>query len=82
MEILYKFLNAVPFEQHYHIDHHLGLLHERRMLKIYCPHIWLVGQIACSSNISGKQTGSTLFDDPYKCVRAKQQPFVVGAATI
>ncbi len=83
MEVLYKFLHAVPFEQHYHIDHHLGLLHERKMLRLYCPSKWLVGQTACSSNISGKQTGSTFFDDPYRCYIIKKDPFAgIGPAKL
>ena len=83
MEIMYKFLQAVPFEHGYHIDHHLGLLHERRMLKIYCPHKWLVGQIGCSSNISGQLTGSTFFDDPYRCAKSRINPFAeIGPAKL
>lgn len=80
MTELYRFLQAVPFEQGYHIDHHLGLLHERKKLFVYCPHQWLVGQNTSTSNISGNTTGATFFDDPYDCVKARQQPFAVGPA--
>lgn len=83
MEVLYKFLNATPFETHYHIDHHLGLLHERKKLKLFCPHKWLVGQCESTSNISGKLSGSTFFDDPYQCTKFLKDPFAgIGPARL
>jgi GR25 family glycosyltransferase involved in LPS biosynthesis len=83
MTTVYKFLQAVPFETHYHIDHHLGLLHERKKLKLFCPNKWLVGQCESTSNISGKQSGLTFFDDPYKYALATKDPFAgIGPAKL
>lgn len=39
-----------------HIDHQLGVLHERRQDLILAANPWLCGQAAGSSNISGKVT--------------------------
>lgn len=63
---LYKHLNATPFAQHEHIDHHVGRLHESGQLKIYVPGRWLVGQDAGSSNISGKHNAANFWPDPEK----------------
>jgi hypothetical protein len=38
----------------WHIDHQLGLLHERRELNVYTPVKWLVGQRTGSSDVSGR----------------------------
>jgi len=38
----------------FHIDHQLGLAHERADWKVYAPAWWLCGQEAGSSNISGR----------------------------
>ena len=65
-EKLYRHLNAVPFQNGEHIDHHLGRLHESRGLKIYCPAKWLVGQDGGPSNISGNTNAATFWIDPEK----------------
>ena len=61
---LYSHLNAVPFAQGFHIDHHLGLLHESGSAKVYCPGRWLVGQDGGPSNISGNTNSATFYIDP------------------
>jgi len=63
-EKLYQFLNAVPFQQAEHIDHHLGRLHESGTLKVYVPPRWLVGQDGGPSNISGKCNPPSYWVDP------------------
>lgn len=63
-ERLYKHLNAVPFQQGEHIDHHLGRLHDTGTLKVYVPGKWLVGQDGGPSNISGKNNSATYWIDP------------------
>ncbi len=63
-EKLYKHLNAAPFVEHEHIDHHLGRLHETGSLKLYCPGKWLVGQAAGRSNISGNHNAATFWTHP------------------
>lgn len=65
-EKLYRHLNATPFHNGEHIDHHLGRLHESGSLKIFCPGKWLVGQDAGPSNISGNQNAATFWVDPEK----------------
>ncbi len=66
MQNLYRFLNATPFQNH--IDHHYGRFHMRqwakRLSNIFCPHQWLVGQYASSSDIHNNLTGNTYFDQP------------------
>lgn len=39
----------------FHIDHHLGRIHERMKDRIYCPKYWLIGQRKGPSDISGKK---------------------------
>jgi GR25 family glycosyltransferase involved in LPS biosynthesis len=63
---LYKHLNAAPFAHGHHIDHHLGLIHETKGINVYCPHKWIVGQDAGSSNISGRNNAATYWTDPEK----------------
>ena len=65
-EKIYRHLNATPFHNGEHIDHHVGRLHESGKLKIYCPGKWLVGQDAGPSNISGNQNAATFWVDPEK----------------
>jgi Glycosyltransferase family 25 (LPS biosynthesis protein) len=38
----------------WHIDHQLGLAHERRYWNTYCPAWWIAGQDAGPSNVSGR----------------------------
>lgn len=40
-------------EYGWHIDHQLGIAHEQRHWKVYCPCWWLAGQEAGTSNVSG-----------------------------
>ncbi len=83
MEIVYKFLHAVPFEDTFHIDHHLGLLHERQQFPLFVPNKWLVGQYEGSSNISGNFNGTQFFSDPEYCYRTRMKPFAsIGPAEL
>lgn len=66
---LYEFLTRRFENPHWHIDHHLGRLHEQRMLNVYCPNEWLVGQGASSSNISGNVNDITFFPNPEEYLR-------------
>ena len=43
----------------FHIDHQLGVAHERGAWKIYAPTWWLAGQEEGSSNISGRSNPQT-----------------------
>lgn len=61
---LYEFLTRRFEDPKWHIDHHLGRLHEQRMLNVYCPNEWLVGQGASSSNISGNVNDLTFYPNP------------------
>lgn len=82
METVYKFLLAVPFENEFHIDHHLGLLHERKQIPLFVPKRWLVGQAAGTSNISGNYNGTQFFSDPIDCCKARINPFgTIGPAS-
>lgn len=55
MSRVYKHLNDTKsWRGTHHIDHHLGRLHQRRDMPIYCPAEWLVAQGAGYSNISGR----------------------------
>ena len=40
----------------WHVDHQLGLAHERRLWSTYAPTWWLAGQDECMSNIQGRMT--------------------------
>lgn len=52
---VYRWLNATTdWAKKHHIDHHLGRLHKRRDMPIYCPKEWLVAQGENRSNIAGK----------------------------
>ena len=66
-QILYSHLNATPFNGSEHIDHHLGRLHEKSILNLYCPKEWLVGQREDSSNISGKFNKTNYWPHPGNC---------------
>ena len=50
-------------EKHSHIDHQLGLLHERREDLILAAHPWVCGQAAGKSHISGSQTEEQWWQD-------------------
>jgi hypothetical protein len=78
-EKVYKHLNATPFANSEHIDHHWGRLHESGKLKLYCPGKWLVGQDGGPSNISGNNNAATFWVDPEKLTLAStnwQQRYV------
>lgn len=64
---LYEHLMTTPFHPKEHIDHHLGRLHEKRGIKVYCPSRWLVGQREDWSNISGKKNPTKFWPDPERC---------------
>jgi GR25 family glycosyltransferase involved in LPS biosynthesis len=66
---LYEFLTRRFEDPRWHIDHHLGRLHEQRMLNVYCPNEWLVGQGASSSNISGNVNDLTFYPNPEEYLR-------------
>lgn len=53
---LQHILHAPDYIAHgaWHIDHQLGIAHERRDWNVYCPAWWLAGQDEGSSNISGR----------------------------
>lgn len=61
---LYRHLNATPFHDGEHIDHHLGRLHESGAIRVYVPSRWMVGQDAGPSNISGNMNGPMYWGDP------------------
>ena len=64
MEAIYRHCSRLPFENGYHIDHHLGLWHEDSRNKVYCPYTWKVGQHGFKSDISGKEEGASFFRHP------------------
>lgn len=61
---LYNHLCNVPFENEFHIDHHLGRIHESAEIKVYVPGKWLIGQAGSSSNVSGKVSDTIYWNDP------------------
>jgi GR25 family glycosyltransferase involved in LPS biosynthesis len=66
---LYDFLLRRFEDRKWHIDHHLGRLHEQRVMNVYCPKEWLVGQGASSSNISGNINDLTFYPNPEEYLR-------------
>jgi GR25 family glycosyltransferase involved in LPS biosynthesis len=58
---LYDFLLRRFENNEWHIDHHLGRLHEQAVLNVYCSATWLVGQREGSSNIDGKTRETDVF---------------------
>ena len=76
-EYLYQFLLRRFEQRNWHIDHHLGRLHEQRECNIYCPGEWLVGQGSGSSNISGRVNEETYFPHPkhYYRVPLEKDPY-------
>jgi hypothetical protein len=65
-EKVYRHLMNLPYEDAFHIDHHLGRLHESGTLAVYCSGKWIVGQDSGSSNISGKHNSAEWWVDPEK----------------
>lgn len=63
-ERLYHHLMATPFEEAFHIDHHLGRIHETRGINVYVPGRWLIGQNGSSSNVDGKIKDLCFWSDP------------------
>ena len=61
---IYQHISNLPYHDTEHIDHHLGRWHENPENRVYCPPKWLVGQMGCSSNISGKVEPTTFFQNP------------------
>ena len=57
----------------WHIDHQLGIAHERRDWNVYCPSWWLAGQDEGSSNVSGN-TNPRLWWNPE--IYSGRLPFV------
>lgn len=51
---VYKHLNKHEWSPGYHIDHQLGIIHQRRQDAIFAPNEWLVGQAQGKSNVSGR----------------------------
>lgn len=49
-------------EDNYHVDHHLGLAHERADWKVVCPDWWLCGQGENDSNINGNSHPNYFWD--------------------
>jgi len=63
---IYQHCSDLPYERHFHIDHHLGRWHEDARNKVYCPPRWIVGQHGARSNVSGRFENVTFFDPPMK----------------
>jgi hypothetical protein len=61
---IYQHVSNLPYHNTEHIDHHLGRWHENPESKVFCPPKWIVGQMGCSSNISGKVEPTTFFRNP------------------
>lgn len=61
---IYQHLSLMPWEKHFHIDHHLGRLHEDARNRVYCPRVWMVGQHGSSSSVSGKTEPVEFYPDP------------------
>jgi Glycosyltransferase family 25 (LPS biosynthesis protein) len=57
----------------WHIDHQLGLAHEKQAWNVYCPPWWLAAQEAGASNISGREN-VRLWWQPY--IYARGLPFI------
>ena len=60
----YRHCSELPFENEFHIDHHLGRWHEDARTKVYCPDEWLVGQHGAQSNVSGKFEDVQFYRNP------------------
>lgn len=63
MRKVYKHVSSITWKKSHHIDHHLGLLHQKRKDPIYCPASWLVGQAEGKSNISNRENPEKFFPD-------------------
>jgi GR25 family glycosyltransferase involved in LPS biosynthesis len=61
---LYDFLLRRFENRTWHIDHHLGRLHEQKEFNVYCPPEWIVGQGESSSNIDGQVHEERFFPHP------------------
>lgn len=57
----------------WHIDHQLGIAHERRDWNVYCPSWWLAGQEEGNSNVSGN-TNPRLWWNPQ--IYSGRLPFI------
>lgn len=77
---IYQHCSDLPYERHFHIDHHLGRWHEDARNQVYCPPRWIVGQHGARSNVSGKMEQVTFFEPPAKFAKDHwlfQQPTCV-----
>lgn len=76
---LYQFLLRRFEQRNWHIDHHLGRLHEQEECNVYCPDEWLVGQGESSSNIDGRTHSTRFFPHPKTQWRVNlyQKPYCV-----
>ncbi|PHS02288.1 MAG: glycosyl transferase family 25 [Blastopirellula sp.] len=54
MKKTYQYLSNMEKENHTHIDHYLGRMHQKREDQIFTPKHWLVGQAEGDSNIAGR----------------------------
>ena len=78
-----KFLQHVLHAPDYighprHLDHQLGLAHERKDWNVYCPPWWIAGQSEGPSNISGRMNAE-MWWHPTKY--AHHLPFIYVPAT-
>jgi len=60
----YDFLLRRFEDRQWHIDHHLGRLHEQKNFNVYCPPEWIVGQGEGMSGIKGEHFPERYFPHP------------------
>jgi len=78
---LYQYLtNFSAWKQPYHIDHHLGRLHETGKYNIYCPRLWLIGQSDSDSDIANRWKSKIRFwkgAEKIKTFDRVKQPYLI-----
>ena len=63
-DYLYDFLLRRFEDREWHIDHHLGSLHQQRNFNVYCPPEWIVGQSEGLSDICCEVLGTRYYPHP------------------
>lgn len=74
---IYQHLTKKNWFDEYHVDHHLGLLHETKQLNIYVPGNWIVGQGGDDSDITYTQTSDSFWVNPEEASRVEKASLVL-----
>jgi hypothetical protein len=62
MSTVYRHLqDATNWHPGHHVDHHLGRLHMKKQIRVYCPNEWLIGQAEGESDVCEQELSERFF---------------------